>query len=215
MRILPSALAVLALAAPAALAAQEPAFSVSAGYGVTQSDALSGPAAHLRVSAPVARLGRGLSVHAEAMAQQGTITGPPSTCRRVGELDCTGRADRNRIVGAGTYLRWDLGRGTGRWRAYFTPAGVGLYHRQTETEEQQAPTRICVSEAAIETCDDALPFARLSSRSAETSLGVSLGGGLELRTGGVRLFVDARVHHLLEGNGSWAAAAPLSVGVSF
>lgn len=215
MRTLPSALAFLALAAPVALAAQEPAFSVAAGYGVTQSDALAGPAAHLRVSVPVARLGRSLSVHAEAMAQEGTISGPPSTCRRVGELDCTGRSDRNRIVSAGTYLRWDLGRGNGRLRAYLTPLGVGFYQRRTETEEYQAPTRVCVDDGQFEPCPNALPFARVSSRGAETSLGVNLGGGVEMRAGGVRLFMDARVHRMLEGRGSWAGAAPLSVGVSF
>lgn len=215
MRIVPSVLAVLALAAPAAVVAQEPAFSVSAGYGVTQSDALSGPAAHLRLAVPLAQVGRRASLHAEAMVQQGTINGPPSTCRRVGELDCTGRSDRNRIVSAGTYLRLDLGRGNGRLRAYVTPLGAGFYQRRTETEEYQAPTRICVGDAVIEPCANALPFARVSSHRAETSLGVNLGGGLELRTGGVRLFVDARVHRMLEGSGSWAGAAPLSMGVSF
>lgn len=157
----------------------------------------------------------GLSIHAEAMAQQGTISGPPSTCRRVLELDCTGRSDQNRILSAGTYLRYDVGGGDGRLRAYFTPVGVGIYHRMTRTQEQQAPTRICVADGQLTPCPNAAPFERFSSRSEEASLGLNLGGGLELRTGGVRLFVDARVHRMLEGNGSWAGSAPFSVGVSF
>jgi hypothetical protein len=207
-------LAALTLAAlPAALAAQAP--SVAAGFGLTQNDDLSGGAAHVHASIPVARLHRSVTLHAEALAQQGTIHGPPTTCDRVSDLDCLGRSDRNRIVAAGAFVRWKLGHGEGRFRAYAVPLGVGLYHRSTESVEHQGPTRICTDGGALAPCASAKPFADVRSSGADTSPGVNLGWGVEMRAGGVRLFADARFHWLLEGRGDWAGAAPFSLGVSF
>lgn len=214
MRTLSPLLAAAVLVAlPAALPAQAP--SVAAGFGVTQSDALSGGAAHLHASVPVARLHRQVTLHAEALAQQGTIHGPPGTCDRVAGLDCMGRSDRNRIVAAGAFVRWNLGHGAGRFRAYAVPLGVGLYHRSTESVEHQGPTRICTDGGELAPCPETKPFADVRSTGRDTSPGLSLGGGVEMRAAGVRLFADARFHRLLEGRGSWAGAAPLSLGVSF
>lgn len=209
-----TAAALLALcAAPAALAAQRGPVSLGAGPGITQSDELTGAAAHLRVSAPLARVGERLSIHAEAMAQQGTISGDPSTCAMVRPEDCTGRSDRNRLFGAGAFLRWDVGPQDGAVRAYVVPVGAAVFHRRTASEEQQAPTGICVVDGQLAPCPDAAPFARLSSADERTSLGLAVGAGVEADVLGMRLFADLRVHRLTEGRDSWAGAAPLTLGV--
>lgn len=200
---------------PCALHAQQRPVSIGAGLGITQSDALAGRAAHLRLSAPLMPVGDRLSIHAELVAQQGTITGNPSDCTLVQETVCTGRSDLNRLVGAGTFLRLDVGSRTGRVRAYLTPVGVGLYHRRTRSEEFQAPIRSCITEGQLGPCGEAAPLDRITSSVDRTSLGLSLGGGVEIHTAGVRLFADARVHRLVEGRDSRAGAAPVTVGVAF
>lgn len=216
MRRIPLTAALVALCGiPAVVAAQQGPLSVGGGYGITQSDQLSGGAAHVRVSMPLSRVGERLTMHGEVLAQQGTITGDPSTCARVAQGDCAGRSDRNRLFTAGTFLRWDVGNPASRVRMYLVPVGVGLYHRRTETEEQQGPFRTCISNGQVGACPDAAPFEVFSSEENRTSLGLNLGGGLEMQVGRVRLFADARFHRMVEGRGSWAGAAPFSVGVSF
>lgn len=200
---------------PVTLSAQRSPLSVGGGYGITQSDQLSGGATHLRVSMPLSRVGERLTMHGEVLAQHGTITGDPSTCARVEQGDCAGRSDRNRLFTAGTFLRWDVGNPAGKVRMYVVPVGVGLYHRRTETEEQQGPFRTCISDGLVGPCPNAAPFEVVSSEENRTSLGLNLGGGLEMQVGHVRLFADARFHRVVEGRGSWAGAAPLSVGVTF
>lgn len=198
---------------PLPLLAQRGPVALATGFGFTQSGDLTGGGFHAQLSVPLADIGPGLSLRAEALAQQGTITGPPSTCEHVAELRCLGRSDRNRIVGGGGHLRVELAPPGGTLRPYLALVGVGIYHRRTESTETQGPTGICMVDGQAVSCPDNPPLQSFSAEDSDTALGWSTGAGVEASVAGMRVFAEARLHRLLDGGG--AGALPLSIGVSF
>lgn len=206
--LIAAALAVL----PLPLAAQS-GIAVGVGPGVTQTDDLSGGARHANVSVHLTELMEGLTLRGEALYQQGTITGSPFTCRLARQQYCTGRSDETRLMGAGLYTRWDVAS-SGRVTAYFTPVGVGLYHRRTHTSEMEAPTGFCIDGGEMVSCPDNPPFTPFADTESRLSVGWSSGGGVEMAAFRGRVFAEARVHGLLEGEGM-AGAVPLTLGFSF
>lgn len=203
------------LLAPASLLAQRGSVTMGAGVGVTQSDALSGGAFHVQASAPIAQITERAWVRAEALFQQGTVTGSPFSCERVKQLYCLGRTDRNRILGIGTQLRLDLTPAGRAVRLFLTPIGVGLYQRRTRSTETQGPAAICVVDGQITSCPDNPPFQSFTVQETATALGWSTGAGVDLDLFGIRTFADVRLHQLLDGRESKAGALALSAGVRF
>lgn len=200
---------------PVPLLAQTGGIALGAGFGFTGSQDLSGGAFHAQLSVPIARIDETKSVRAEALFQQGTIAGSPTSCKRVEELHCLGRTDRNRIAGVGAHLRVDISSGRGPVRAYLTPIGIGVYHRRTESTETQGPTGVCIVDGQVTSCASNPPFKSLTEHRSATALGWNTGAGIEIEVFGVRAFMEARLHDLLDGDESRAGATPLTVGITF
>lgn len=206
--LLAAALALLPLPAAA-----QSRIAVGVGPGVTQSDDLSGGAKHLHVSAHLLEVTDGLSLRGEALAQQGTVTGSPFSCQLARQQYCTGRSDQNRLLGAGVYTRLDLAS-RGRVTAYFTPIGLGVYHRRTRSSEWEGPTGLCMDRETVVSCPDNPDWTQFTATASKLSLGWNTGGGVEMAVGAGRVFAEMRAHQLLEGDGM-AGALPLTIGVSF
>jgi hypothetical protein len=187
--------------------------AVGVGPGVTQSDDLSGGAKHLQASAHLLEVMDGLSLRGEALAQQGTVTGSPFSCQLARQQYCTGRSDQNRLLGAGVYTRLDLAS-RGRVTAYFTPIGLGVYHRRTRISEWEGPTGLCLEDETIVSCADNPEWTQFTETVSRLSLGWNTGGGVEVAVGPGRVFAEVRAHQMLEGDGM-AGALPLTIGVSF
>lgn len=206
-------LAAAALALLSAPLAAQPGISVGVGPGITQSDDLTGGAGHAQISAHLVQIMDGLTVRAEAMVQQGTVSGSPFSCQIARQQYCTGRSDQNRLMGAAVYTRLDLAS-NGRMTAYLTPVGLGLYHRRTHTTEAEAPTAICIEGGQMVSCPGNPPFTEFSETTSMLSLGWNTGGGVEMAVGRGRVFAEMRMHSLLEGEGM-AGALPITFGYSF
>lgn len=206
--LLAAALAVL----PLPLAAQS-RIAVGVGPGVTQTDDLSGSGQHAQVSAHLFEVMEGVSLRAEGLFQQGTASGSPFSCQLARQQYCTGRSDENRLLGAGVYTRWDVAS-SGRFTVYFTPVGVGVYHRRTRSSEWEGPTTICTDGESIISCPNNPDWTQFTATVSRLSLGWSSGGGIEMTLGRGRVFAEARAHELLEGEGM-AGAVPFTIGYSF
>jgi hypothetical protein len=204
---------VVALALLPLPAAAQSRIAVGVGPGVTQSDALSGGAKHVQLSAHLLEVVDGLSLRGEALVQQGTVSGSPFSCVQARQQYCTGRSDDNRLMGAGVYSRVDLSS-SGRVTAYLTPVGVGVYHRRTRSSEWEGPTNLCSEGTAIVSCPDNPEWTQFTATTSKLSPGWNTGGGVEVGVGAGRVFAEVRVHRLLEGEGM-AAALPFTVGFSF
>jgi len=194
-------------------AAAQSRIAVGVGPGVTQSDDLSGGARHLQASAHLLQVMDRLSLRAEALVQQGTVSGSPFSCVQARQQYCTGRSDENRLLGAGVYSRVDL-TSSGRVTAYVTPVGLGVYHRRTRSSEWEGPTNICINSQTIVSCPDNPEWTKFTATASKLSLGWNTGGGVEVAVGAGRVFAELRAHQLLEGEGM-AGALPFTVGVSF
>ncbi|MBA3890167.1 MAG: hypothetical protein H0X64_06530, partial [Gemmatimonadaceae bacterium] len=138
-RIVPHAgraLAVVArsLAAAGTVGAQsrEHRFALGAGIGITQSAGISGQAYHATAGyeLPILRL---LRVTAEALVQQGEVSGSPFSCDIFVADPCLGRTDRNRIAGVGIQAK--PVHVLNRTVALHLVGGGGVYHRSTRSTE--------------------------------------------------------------------------------
>jgi len=203
-----AALAVL----PLPLAAQS-GIAVGVGSGMTQTDDLSGGARHAQVSAHLFDVMEGVSVRAEGLYQQGTVSGSPFSCQLARQQYCTGRSDENRLLGAGVYARLDFAS-RGRFTVYLTPVGLGVYHRRTQSSEWEGPTTLCTDGETIVSCPNNPDWTQFTATVSRLSPGWSTGGGVEMVVGRGRVFAEARAHGLVEGEGM-PGALPFTIGYSF
>lgn len=203
-----AALALLALPAAA-----QSRIAVGVGPGITQTHDLAGGAKHAQVSTHLLQVVDGVSLRAEALYQQGTVSGSPFSCRLARQQYCTGRSDQNRLMGAGVYTRLDLAT-SGRTTAYLTPIGIGVYHRRTRSSEWEGPISTCIRDGATVPCPDNPEWTQFTATTSTLSPGWSTGGGVEVAVGRGRVFAEARAHGLLEREGM-SGALPFTVGISF
>ena len=190
---------------PASLDAQ---VSVGGGAGVTASPALSGAAWHGQAAVALVRLSPVVELRAEGFYQRGTVDGSPFACTTVETRYCLGREDRNQIAGVGAGVRIDMAPGA-ILRPY-VPLGLGVYHRRTVSTESQGPAAICGGPDALEPCPDNPPFATFEQSERVTTLGGSVGIGVDAAVGRGRVFAEMRLHQLLEPGD--VGAVPFTVG---
>lgn len=207
------ALLLAALMLPLPLAGQlRP--SIGLGRGVLQTDDLMADARHVQAGVQLMRISDRVTIRGEALYQQGTATASPLSCEQARQIYCFGRTDEQRLLGGGAHLRIDAGELTRGVRGYLVPAGVGLYHLRTDSRESEGPTGVCVPTGDLAACPAPPPFTEFSRTIATTSVGLTLGAGMEADVGPMRVFAEFRGHVMLVSAGE-TGSVPLTVGVSF
>lgn len=172
-----------------------PIVAVGAGIGLAGEEEIVGPGVHALASVRLAQLTPSLQLRGEALYEHAELDGTPFDCQIVRE-DCTGREERVDRVGAGASLVW-AGRPVLRVLRPYVPAGVGIYHREVEISEFQAPT-----------------LAEVSDEFSSTGVGAHLGFGTGFDLGRVTAFAEVRTYLFADSEGE-AGYIPFTLGVAF
>lgn len=188
--------------------------SLGVGTGVLQTDDLMAGAYHVQAGLQLARINERVSVHGEALYQQGTATASPLSCERVSQASCFGRTDEQRMLGVGAHVRMDFPEFVRGVHAYLTPVGAGVYNLRTESRETEGPQALCVPALTLGLCTDTPPFNEFSNTTSTLSAGLTTGAGVEAELGRMRVFAEFRAHAMLSTGGE-TGAVPLTFGVRF